>query len=169
MQWWGIACGRLKKKLCFLFFYSTDAVLLSFFFSGLWSMVGSGRMPPGPSVMYEFVSSSVCAVFVEADLSLLRQSVKSKHTSPSKERNTQIKIVFLSTRKKKITSQVSGVSSAGMRMNFHFMMFFFLKGKIIVSIYSTAPGSLFLCLSSSDVKSLGTVSIKLCQSKHEII
>lgn len=50
----------LKTRL--LFFCSTDAVLLSFFFSGLCSMVGSGRMPLGLSVMYEFVSFSVCAV-----------------------------------------------------------------------------------------------------------
>lgn len=59
----GYSLWKIKKKKCFLFFYSTEAVLLSFFFSGLWSMVGSGRMPPGLSVMYEFVSFSVLWCF----------------------------------------------------------------------------------------------------------
>lgn len=101
--------------------------------------------------------------FLEADVCHLSRSVKSKHRSLSKERNTQIKIVFLSTQKERKNSWVQFLR------NFHLMMFIFLKVQITVFICS--PESLFLqsTVSSSDVRILGAVSIELCQSKHEII
>lgn len=168
MQWWVIACERLKKRYVSSFLLShwccPSIVLLRWFVI----MVVSGRMPPGLSVMYKFVSFSVRVVLVEADLSHSNQSVGSKHRSQSKERNTQIKIVFLSTQKQLDWVDYSSVG---------FYAFVLPPKRQMIVFYAPAPIFyfifLFYCyylprLSSSDVR-LGMEIIELCQSKHEII
>lgn len=150
--------------MCLLFFCPTDAVLLLFFFAGLWSMVGSGRMPPGLSVMYKFVSFSVRVVLVEADLSHSDQSVGSKHRSQSKERNTQIKIVFLSTQKQLDGLDYSSVEFYAFVLPPKRQMIVFMHlHPLFFYYYYYLPR-----LSFSDVR-LGMEIIELCQSKHEII
>lgn len=160
MQWWGIACGRLKKKQR-VFSSSTPLMLsfLSFFFSGLWFMVGSGRMPPGLSVMYgDCLPFCFVLFFFFFPLLLLflflclffwswPQPFKvspSKVKTQSKERNTQIKIVFLSTGKK-IIRWVEWNFFYGNEIEFFIWCwgffhtssssFLFFKGQIIVFIY----------------------------------
>ena len=171
--------------MCFLFFYSTDAVLLLFFFSGLWSMVGSGsRMPPGLSVMYEFVSFSFCGVFlfcffcffVEADLSHLSQSsqkLKNTEVRAKGEKHTNKDCLFVYSKKKKRAE--SEISSVEMWINSHLMVFFFpSKGQDdCVSRTSLHLGLYFFYFFARSIflwrRGLVTVSIELCQSKHEII
>ena len=85
-------------------------------------MVGSGsRMPPGLSVMYEFVSFSFCGVFlffcffffVEADLSHLSQSsqkLKNTEVRAKGEKHTNKDCLFVYSKKKK-TSRVGNFFS----------------------------------------------------------
>ncbi len=101
------------------------------------------------------------------------QSVKSIHRSQSKERNTQIKIVFLSTRK---TSQVSGISLVEMWLIFIWWVFFHpQRADDCIHVLDCTWVFILPSLSSSDVKVLGrwalssaSQSMKLFRWNHPL-
>lgn len=170
MQWWGIACGRLKK-MCFLFFYSTDAVLLPFFFflaCDPWLVVvgclqvWAACMSLSPFLFVVVFLFLFFFLFVEADLRHLSQSDKSKtQKSEQGEKHTNKDCLFVYLEKK--VSQVTEVFSVEMRWLFIWCCFFLLPQRPDNCIHLLNCTWVFILpsLSSSDVKGLGMVSAEL--------
>lgn len=85
------------------------------------------------------LSPFLFVVFLLKLTSVIKVSQSKVNTEVRARRETQIKIVFLSTRK---TSQVSGISSLEMWINFH-LMSPPQPHTMIVFMYYAAPGSSF--------------------------
>lgn len=85
----GYSLWKIKKKRVFS---SSIPLMLSFYRSSSSlvcdPMVGSGRMPPGLSVMYEFVSFSVCGVFLWKLTSVIKVSQSKVNTEVRSRRET---------------------------------------------------------------------------------
>lgn len=166
----GYSLWKIKKNVFSLLLFHWRCPSTVLLLLGLWSMVGSGRMPPGLSGMYEFVSFSVRGgffvsfffLFVEADLRHLSQSDKSKtQKSEQGEKHTNKDCLFVYLEKK--VSQVTEVFSVEMRWLFIWCCFFLLPQRPDNCIHLLNCTWVFILpsLSSSDVKGLGMVSAEL--------